>query len=94
MFYVPLAQNVNYENPLMRRLELASHFVSAIMLVTELAPGAVEPMLTRALAEVDPNLTLTSVRTMQQQVDLSSLRVSNPTLEDLFIKLTGHALRE
>ncbi len=31
---------------------------------------------------------------MQQRVDLSSLRVSNPTLEDLFIKLTGHALRE
>src|SRR5947209_4732307 len=28
-------------------------------------------MLTRALAEVDPNLTITSVRTMQQQVDLS-----------------------
>ncbi|MEE8057398.1 MAG: ABC transporter ATP-binding protein [Pseudomonadales bacterium] len=29
-----------------------------------------------------------------QQVDLSSLRVRNPTLEDLFIKLTGHQLRE
>lgn len=29
-----------------------------------------------------------------QQVDLSSLRVRNPTLEDLFIKLTGHELRE
>src|SRR6059058_1486644 len=28
-------------------------------------------MLTRALAEVDPNLTITSVRTMQQRVDLS-----------------------
>jgi len=29
-----------------------------------------------------------------QRVDLSSLRVRNPTLEDLFIKLTGHQLRE
>ena len=28
-------------------------------------------MLTKALAEVDPNLTITSVRTMQQQVALS-----------------------
>ena len=27
--------------------------------------------MTRALAEVDPNLTITSVRTMQQQVELS-----------------------
>ena len=32
-------------------------------------PGALEPLVTRALAEVDPNLTITSVRTMQQQVD-------------------------
>lgn len=29
-----------------------------------------------------------------QHVDLSTLRVRNPTLEDLFIKLTGHQLRE
>jgi ABC-2 type transport system ATP-binding protein len=31
---------------------------------------------------------------MEQQVDLSSLRVRNPTLEDLFIQLTGHQLRD
>lgn len=31
---------------------------------------------------------------MAQQVDLSTLRVRNPTLEDLFIKLTGHQLRD
>ena len=31
---------------------------------------------------------------IQQEVNLSSLRVRNPTLEDLFIKLTGHNLRE
>lgn len=37
-------------------------------------------------------LTLQSL--IQQKVDLSSLRVRNPTLEDLFIKLTGHQLRE
>ena len=30
-----------------------------------------EPLLTRTLAEVDPNLTITSVRTMQQQVERS-----------------------
>lgn len=31
---------------------------------------------------------------MAQHVDLSTLRVRNPTLEDLFIKLTGHQLRD
>ena len=34
-------------------------------------PGALEPLVKRALAEVDPNLTVTSVRTLQQQVDRS-----------------------
>jgi predicted permease len=71
MFFVPLAQNVDYKNDLMARIERQSHFIGGIMLVTSSAPGVLEPLLTRALAEVDPNLTITSVRTMQQQVDLS-----------------------
>ena len=71
MFYVPLAQNVDYKNVLMKRLELTSHFIGGIMLVTRLSPGVLEPMLTKTLAEVDPNLTITSVRTMEQQVALS-----------------------
>ena len=41
------------------------------MLVTNMPPGALEPLVTTALAEVDPNLTVTSVRTLQQQVDRS-----------------------
>ena len=55
----------------MQRIELQSHFIGGIMLVTNAAPGTLEPLLTRALAEVDPNLTINSVRTMQQQVELS-----------------------
>jgi predicted permease len=71
MFYVPLAQNVDYKNALMKRIELQSHFIGGIMLVTNTSPGALEPLLTRVLAGVDPNLTMNSVRTMQQQVDLT-----------------------
>jgi ABC-type antimicrobial peptide transport system permease subunit len=71
MFYVPLAQNVDYSSDVMKRVELQSHFISGIMLVTSASPGALEPVITRTLAEVDPNLTITSVRTMQQQVDLT-----------------------
>jgi predicted permease len=71
MFYVPLAQNVNYASEVMKRIELQSHFIGGLMLVTEMAPGALEPVVTKALSEVDPNLTLTSVRTLQQQVELS-----------------------
>jgi len=71
MFYVPLAQNVGYPDDLMKKLELRSHFIGGIMLVTKMSPGALEPLLTRTLAELDPNLTAISIRTMQQQVELS-----------------------
>jgi predicted permease len=71
MFYVPLAQYVKYSNDLMAKLETRSHFVGGIMLVTNLSPGALEAQLTRIFAEVDPNLTINSIRTMQQQIDLS-----------------------
>jgi len=71
MFYVPLAQTVNYASEVMKRVELQSHFIGGLMLVTNASPGALEPVLTKTLSEIDPNLTITSVRTMQQQVDLS-----------------------
>jgi predicted permease len=71
MFFVPLAQTVDYKNELMKKLELRSHFIGGIMLVTNTSPGTLEPLLTKALADVDPNLTVISVRTMEQQVSLS-----------------------
>ena len=37
MFYVPLAQTVDYPNPMMRRLEYQSHFVRGVLLVTNTA---------------------------------------------------------
>jgi predicted permease len=71
MFFVPLAQTINYSNPMMQRVEAQSHFVRGVLLVTDVPPSTLEPQVTRALAEVDPNLTVTSVRTLQQQVDRS-----------------------
>jgi ABC-type antimicrobial peptide transport system permease subunit len=69
MFYVPLAQNVNYPQPLMQRIERQSHLIGALMLVTNARPGALEPLLTKTLADVEPNLTIVDVRTMRQQVE-------------------------
>jgi len=71
MFYVPLAQNVAYPNgDMLQRVELRSHFISGIMLTTDASPGALEPVLTKLLADLDPNLTINSVRTMREQVAL------------------------
>jgi predicted permease len=71
MFFAPLAQNFSYPDPLMKKIELRSHSISGIMLVTNVSPGALEAQLTRLLAGLDPNLTINSIRTMRQQVDLS-----------------------
>ena len=71
MFYVPLAQNVNYKSELMGKIELRSHFIGGIMLVTNTPPGVLEPLVQRELAALNPDLTITSIRTMQQQVELS-----------------------
>jgi predicted permease len=71
MFYVPLDQYVHYKQDLLKTVELRSHFVGGIMLVTNTPAGALEPVLRRTLAEVDPNLTIVSVRSMQEQIALS-----------------------
>ncbi|MGH9704416.1 MAG: ABC transporter permease [Candidatus Acidiferrales bacterium] len=71
MFYVPLAQTVDYKDDLMKRIEYESHLADGIMLVTNTPAGVLEPLLTRLLAELDPDLTITSIRTMRQQVELT-----------------------
>jgi len=71
MFYVALAQTVDYANPLMKRLETGSHFVRGILIVTAMPPGMLEPQVRQALSTIDPNLTVTTVRTLQEQVDRS-----------------------
>ena len=71
MFYVPLAQYVNYKQDILKTIELRSHFIGGIMLVTNTPAGALEPLLRRTLAELDPNLTIVSVRTMQEQIALA-----------------------
>jgi ABC-type antimicrobial peptide transport system permease subunit len=71
MFYVPLAQRTVYKDAIMQRTELASHFIGGMMLVTNASPGSLEPVIKRILANIDPNLTVNSIRTMQEEVDLT-----------------------
>ena len=71
MFYAPLAQTVNYPDPLLKKIELVSHFIGGILLVTNIPTGSLESQVTRTLSELDPNLTINSVRTLRQQIELS-----------------------
>jgi ABC-type antimicrobial peptide transport system permease subunit len=42
-----------------------------MMLVTNVSPGTLQPILIRMLAGIDPNLTINNVRTMKEQVALT-----------------------
>ena len=71
MFYVALAQTVDYANPLMKRLETAVALRARAAARHRPAARDARTGVKRALAAADPNLTVTSVRTLQQQVDRS-----------------------
>ena len=68
MFFVPLEQTLHYSDVLMQRLEVKSHFMNAIQLQTRGDTRDLEPQLRKALAEIDPNLTIVSIQSMEEQV--------------------------
>ena len=70
MFFLPLAQHAHYSEQIMQKVDLRSHFIGSVLLVTRNTPGTLEPILSRIFSEVDPNLTITSIRTMAQQVEM------------------------
>jgi len=83
MFYVPLEQSEKYEEPLMQSFTDRSHFIQNIELLTAGRTPNLEPQVRRAVAEIDPSITIISVKTMQEQV------VSNFDQQSMVAKLTG-----
>jgi predicted permease len=68
MFFVPLEQSVHYPDVLMQPGEIQSHFVGSIQLLVRGDAYNLEPQLRKALADIDPNLTIISVQNMNEQV--------------------------
>jgi predicted permease len=68
LFFVPLAQRVQYDAPMLQMVEDRTHLIEGVVLKIRGPMNGLEPQVRRAFAEVDPNLTLVSIRTMQQQV--------------------------
>ena len=68
LFFVPLAQHVHYDMPMMQMIEDRTHLIESAVLQIQGSMTGLEPQVRRALAEVDPNLTLINMRTMQEQV--------------------------
>jgi predicted permease len=69
MMYAPLAQHVVYDQPVLAGVDHRSHYISGAVLQLRGSAFGIEALIRKVFSEVDPNLTLINVQTMQQQVD-------------------------
>jgi predicted permease len=83
MFFASLAQYVAYKNPLMLKFDHRTHYISAAVLQLRGSTDGLEPLIRKAFSDVDPNLTITTIQTMQEQVD------SNFDQERAVAQMTG-----
>jgi predicted permease len=68
LFFVPLAQHAHYDIPMLQMIDDRTHLIESVVLQLGGRMDGLEPQIRRTFAEVDPNLTILSVRTMQEQV--------------------------
>jgi len=68
IFFVPLSQKIVYDTQVDNRVEDASMYMGSIELHVTGRPELAAPQVRKALAEVDANLTPTSMRTFDEQV--------------------------
>jgi predicted permease len=68
MFFLPLEQRVHYSEAAVQGNEIQTHFVGSIQLLVRGDTRNLEPQLRKSLADIDPNLTVITVQSMNQQV--------------------------
>jgi len=68
LFFVPLAQHVHYYSPMFQMIDDRTHIIEAAVLKLRGTSDGLEPQVRQAFAEVDPNLTLERIRTLDDQV--------------------------
>jgi predicted permease len=68
LFFVPLAQHSQYDMPMMQMIDDRTHLIESVVLKLRGSTEGLEPQIRAAFGEVDPNLTLIRMQTMEQQV--------------------------
>ncbi|MBV9075336.1 MAG: ABC transporter permease [Acidobacteria bacterium] len=72
MFFVALPQKIHYETQEDNRIEEASMYMGTIALHVNGDADSFAPTVRRVLAEIDPNLTPTSMRSFEELVSIQS----------------------
>ena len=68
LFFVPLAQRVHYDTAMAQMIEDRMHLIQSAVVKIHGSMSGLEPQVRRAIGEVDPNLTLVSVTSLERQV--------------------------
>jgi len=69
MMFAPLAQHVVYDEPIMAIVDHRTHYISGAVLKLRGSAEGMEAAVRKVFSDVDPNLTIISIRPMQEQVD-------------------------
>ncbi len=71
MFFLPLLQHIHYKNDLLQQGETSSHFIESALLLVHGDTGKLEPQIRKTFSDIDPDLAVLKIQTLQQQVDLN-----------------------
>jgi len=70
LFFVPLAQRTHYDNAIMQSIDDRTHYIEgAVLQLHSSSMEGLEPQIRRILSDIDPNITLLDIQTLQEQVD-------------------------
>jgi predicted permease len=69
LFFVPLAQRVHYDAALMQSIDDMTHYIEGAVLQIHGSMEGLESGVRHVLSDVDPNLTLLNIQSLQDQVD-------------------------
>jgi predicted permease len=69
LFFVPLAQRTHYDAALMQSIDDSTHFIEGAVLQLHGSMEGLESEVRHVLSDVDPNLTLLDIQSLQEQVD-------------------------
>lgn len=69
LFFAPLAQHVKYDNAMMQSIDDGSHYIEGAVLKLHGSMEGLEPQVRRVLSEIDPNITLLGVETMEEHIN-------------------------
>jgi len=69
MLFAPLAQHAKYDQPDMAATDHRSHYITGAVVQFSGSALGLESLIRKAFSEIDPNLTIINIQTMQEQVE-------------------------